>query len=59
MSEIRQLQQEIEQVRTRLHHLVEMKKGQFIDPEVTRLSEYLDKLIVQYEKNKTSLSQVK
>lgn len=57
MSELRQLQMEIEKVRTRLHELVDVKKGHFIDPEVTELSEYLDSLIVKYERNKTTLSQ--
>lgn len=59
MSELRQLQMEIEKVRTRLHELVNDKKGHFIDPEVTELSEYLDSLIVKYERNRTGLSQVK
>ncbi|GBG56866.1 Spo0E family sporulation regulatory protein-aspartic acid phosphatase [Sporomusaceae bacterium FL31] len=59
MSELRQLQMEIEKVRTRLHELVAVKRGHFIDPEVTELSEYLDSLIVKYEKNKNIISQAK
>lgn len=52
MSDLRLLQQEIEQVRAKLHRLVDSKRGHFIDPEVTELSEYLDTLIVKYERNR-------
>jgi len=59
MSDLKQLQQEIECVRSRLHELVMAKQGHFIDPEVTELSSYLDNLIVQYERDKMLLGQTK
>lgn len=42
-------QREIEEVRIRLHLLVEQKCGNFADREVGELSTYLDRLIVEYE----------
>lgn len=42
-------QREIEEVRLRLHFLVEEKAGNFADREVGELSAYLDRLIVEYE----------
>ena len=52
MSDFKQLEQEIESVRASLHKLVEQKDGNLIDHEVAALSIQLDKLIVEYEKNK-------
>jgi uncharacterized protein YfkK (UPF0435 family) len=42
-------EREIEAVRDRLHLLVEQKRGNFADGEVTALSSHLDRLIVEYE----------
>ncbi|MDF2571174.1 MAG: Spo0E like sporulation regulatory protein [Sporomusa sp.] len=42
-------EREIEIARTRLHLLVEQKKGNFSDKDVAEQSIYLDKLIVEYE----------
>ena len=42
-------QRKIEEVRVRLHLLVEQKCGNFADREVGELSSYLDRLIVEYE----------
>lgn len=53
MSKLQEQQQEIERVRRRLHELVEAKAGNLIDAEVAELSSYLDRLIVEYERQKT------
>lgn len=53
MSNLQQLEQEIESVRINLHQLVEKKAGNLIDDEVAAVSIQLDKLIVEYEKIKT------
>ncbi len=50
MSDMRNRQQEIEELRTRLHQLVIDKQGDFANPEVATLSTHLDELIVEYEK---------
>ncbi|WP_110954852.1 aspartyl-phosphate phosphatase Spo0E family protein [Anaerosinus massiliensis] len=52
MSELKKISQDIERLREQLHTLVLEKKGKFVDEEVTRLSQQLDKLIVAYEKMK-------
>lgn|GEM_PF-1760337 len=41
-------EREIELVRDRLHLLVEQKHGDFTDKDVTELSIFLDKLVVEY-----------
>lgn len=48
----RQKQQEIEAARIMLYNLVNDKKGDLSDPEVAKLSAYLDELIVAYEKTR-------
>jgi hypothetical protein len=53
MSDLQQLEQEIENVRITLHQLVHKKSGNLIDHEVAAVSIQLDKLIVEYEKIKT------
>lgn len=53
MSPLGKKQQEIERTRLRLHDLVEEKAGNLIDEEVAELSTHLDRLIVDYEKEKT------
>ena len=45
----------IESMRTRLHDLVIAKGANMIDPEVSELSTKLDKLIVNYEREKAKL----
>lgn len=57
MSKLQNLAQEIERVRVHLHQLVEKKSGNLIDQEVAEVSIQLDKLIVEYEKEK--MQQVK
>ena len=49
MASLAEKEREIEAVRDRLHLLVEQKCGNFADLEVSELSSYLDKLIVEYE----------
>jgi hypothetical protein len=59
MSDMRNRQQEIEEVRTRLHQLVTDKQGDFGNPEVATLSTHLDELIVEYEKkNQCKISKI-
>ncbi|WP_371365248.1 hypothetical protein SRRS_01130 [Sporomusa rhizae] len=49
MASLAEKEREIEAVRDRLHLLVEQKCGNFADREVSELSSYLDRLIVEYE----------
>ncbi|MDF2875457.1 MAG: Spo0E like sporulation regulatory protein [Sporomusa sp.] len=49
MTSLAEKEREIEIVRGQLHLLVEQKHGNFSDSEVTKMSTYLDKLIVEYE----------
>ncbi len=51
MNDLHTLQQEIETLRERLHHLV-LAKGGFACDTVTRLSAELDQLIVAYVREK-------
>lgn len=52
VSELKKINQDIEQLREQLHKLVLEKKCHFVDEEVTRLSQELDTLIVKHEKIK-------
>jgi len=52
VSELKKINQDIEQLREQLHKLVLEKKCRFVDEEVTRLSQKLDTLIVKHEKIK-------
>ena len=52
MTELLKKQQEIENLRCRLHELVIAKKGDLTHPEVAELSAQLDRLIVEFERSK-------
>lgn len=52
MPNVREQDHIIEATRLRLNDLVEAKKFNMKDPEVIRLSDELDRLIVEYEKFK-------
>lgn len=52
MADLKQIDEEIEKMRERLHELVLKKKCKFVDEDVTKLSQELDLLIVQYERCK-------
>lgn len=54
MSELKEQEEKIERMRTRLHDLVIEKAGNMIDHEVGQLSAELDQLIVKYQKIKIS-----
>ncbi len=53
MSILIEKQQEIERTRLQLHDLVLEKAGNLIDKDVAELSMYLDRLIVDYEREKS------
>ena len=59
MSILIEKQQEIERTRLQLHDLVLEKAGNLIDKDVAELSMYLDRLIVDYEREKSKQKQVK
>lgn len=52
MADLKQIDEEIEKMRESLHELVLKKKCKFVDEDVTKLSQELDLLIVQYERCK-------
>lgn len=52
MSKLETMKEGIEEARKRLHELVEAKGGNLIDSEVAARSVELDKLIVEYEREK-------
>ena len=54
MSKLEKLRLEIELARKRLHHLAEVKGGNLIDHEVAAGSVELDRLIVDYEREKNA-----
>ena len=54
MPELKEQEEKIECMRTRLHELVIQKAGNMIDHEVGALSAELDQLIVKYQKIKAS-----
>ncbi len=54
MDKLGKIKQEIESVRSALNALVALKNT--TDPEVTKLSTCLDKLIVRYERQKANLN---
>ena len=54
MPNLKDQEDKIESMRTRLHNLVIEKAGNMIDHEVGALSAELDQLIVRYQKLKAS-----
>lgn len=54
MDSLAEIQLSIEKLRKELHELVEAKKGNLADPEVTRLSQKLDELIVRHDYQKAA-----
>lgn len=54
MPELKDQEEKIERMRTRLHELVIKKSGNMIDHEVGALSAELDQLIVKYQKIKAN-----
>lgn len=58
MSDLALLKQEIERVRLCLHEMVVVKKENFADCEVSRLSTHLDNLILQYQHLKAGGKQI-
>jgi len=58
MSEMVQIQQEIERMRRCLNDLVGFRKYNLADPDVTNISKYLDCLIVNYQRLKADSEQM-
>lgn len=52
-----EIQLAIEKRRKELHELVEAKKGNLADPEVTKLSQELDELIVRHDYLKAAVTE--
>lgn len=51
-NQLEELERQIEEMRKRLHDLLEQRKYDFLDKDVTFLSQKLDLLIVQYQRCK-------